>query len=173
VPLVAWPPTLFGTLKGFQTSHARSDEQSSSSLGSRYAGLEEVIRIVWTRPGSAAWTEVLRSLNLVAHHYFLSRYAVYKVETEVHRMNFDTRISPLTLDCFISTQDTLSRRCIPIRFSKSQPSFSGSDENRRADSPTGIRQESEGFTATGSPRGVERKGIEPLTPGLQSRCSPS
>jgi hypothetical protein len=56
---------------------------------------------------------------------------------------------------------------------KEPTELSGSDGNRMMFS-TGFRLESERNNFADCPSlGVERKGIEPLTPGLQSRCSPS
>jgi hypothetical protein len=81
--------------------------------------------------------------------------------------------SPLTLDCVVRACDsndvlkTRFRVVVSIPFSES--CFrSPVDSRRRAGILLGspaLRQE--------SPWLVERKGIEPLTPGLQSRCSPS
>ena len=97
MPLVAWPPTLFGTLKGFQTSCVRYGKQACLRSGWQYElrgactfepglwapGLPK--KVIWSFDGYAEVPDGPRSdwLELGAHHYFLVRYAVYKVENEV------------------------------------------------------------------------------------------
>ena len=68
---------------------------------------------------------------------------------------------------FSISQDTLSRRHLAIHLSKSFRSFSTPDPF----SPR--RMECVRFRHSMILDSVERKGFEPSTPGLQSRCSPS
>jgi hypothetical protein len=73
-----------------------------------------------------------------------------------------TRRIPLTL---VSLKDTLSRRRLLFTFQRTKRGrLRLSAKDLEPYQFVSFRQKS---------RSVERKGIEPLTPGLQSRCSPS
>jgi hypothetical protein len=76
------------TLASMSTAHLRSGPRArlkglALELGSWAPGLpEKVIRLLRTCEEGCSGRGP-GSLNLVAHHYFLVRYAVYKVENEV------------------------------------------------------------------------------------------
>ena len=86
--------------------------------------------------------------------------------------------SPLTLDCVARvlptrtiTQDTLSRRRFLFGCQRTVPRIMKT-RGEGGESYLDSRLSSRVLRVGRSPC-VERKGIEPLTPGLQSRCSPS
>jgi hypothetical protein len=140
------------------TSDARSGRQSLPSLGHRCE--------------TPVWDPHIIGISLLS----LSRYAVYKVEI----VRNERSRSPLTLDCFVRrscvpskrcTQDTLSRRRCYLLFRELVPRSLG--PAAKAVNPIGTHPFRQGSCWPHELGRVERKGFEPSTPGLQSRCSPS
>ena len=132
-------------------------------------------RLLTPRHSPCALSSLVTNLKTIdASLLSLSRYAVYKVE---YTRCSELLVNPLTLDCFIRnrscgrfercTQDTLSRRRCLLDCQRAihPESRSTRGEGRESYRNPALRQESLGW--------VERKGFEPSTPGLQSRCSPS
>jgi hypothetical protein len=98
---------------------------------------------------------------LVANATKISRHAVYKVEIEAPRRSLDSTDS---IDARFSQRHAFASSSV-IHFSKNREvAVRLSAKDLELYQFAIFRQKS---------RSVERKGIEPLTPGLQSRCSPS
>ena len=99
---------------------------------------------------------------LMANATKISRHAVYKVEIEAPRRSSDSTDS---IDARFSQRHAFASSSV-IRFSKIREV--AVDSRRKI---TNFNSSAAFVKSLG--RSVERKGIEPLTPGLQSRCSPS
>ena len=72
---------LIGTLKGFRTSGARSGQAKPAFA--RVGNLTRNGFSTYQTDAEGLFGPKSAQLKLVAHHYFLVRYAVYKVETKV------------------------------------------------------------------------------------------
>jgi hypothetical protein len=121
-------------------------------------------RLLTPRHSPCALSSLVTNLKIDWHHATFS-VAIRRLQGRV--ISESLVDLPLTLDCFVRnrscnrfercTQDTLSRRCLLFGFQRA----------RKGGNSTEIPYLRQDYSL------VERKGFEPSTPGLQSRCSPS